>query len=154
MHSLLQSSLHGHDFIKYRQHTTRNEREQFSNYVRVKGVGNLPVVIDSVDSGLSELLAGGSRGYGKAFKFHQELSIEDILLEVKYRIKSDNTKILKLGLENGKILNDKDILGDVYKKYKHQSDNILYLLLTQETSMYGYIISLLRYIFGPHFMKK
>lgn len=83
-----------------------------------------------------------------------DLLVEDILFEVRHRIKADDTKVLKLGLENGKILDNKDILGDLYKKHKSQKDGILYLLLTQETTMYGYIMSLLRYIFGPNFMKK
>lgn len=158
MNSLLQSSLYGHDFVKYRQNNTQNEREIFSNNVRTKGIGELPVVIDSVDHNLSELLAGSdSKRFnrnGKEFRFHTDLLIEDILLEVRHRIKIDDTKVLKLGLENGKILNNDNILGDLFKKHKNQNDNILYLLLTQETTMYGYIMSLLRYIFGSNFMKK
>ena len=68
------------------------------------------------------------------------------------RVKSDKT--LKLGLENGKVLESTDVLGDIYKKYKDQRDDILYLLVTEEQSMFTYIISLLRYIFGENFMKK
>jgi hypothetical protein len=158
MNSLLQSSLYGHDFVKYRQNNSQSEREKFSHNVRTKGIGELPVVIDSVDPALSESLAGQEakrfNRNGKEFHFHMDLLVEDILLEVRHRIKIDDTKVLKLGLENGKILDNKDVLGDLYKKYKHQKDGILYLLLTQETSMYGYIMSLLRYVFGPNFMKK
>jgi hypothetical protein len=158
MNSLLQSSLYGHDFVKYRKNHSQREREQFSHNVRTKGISEIPVVIDSVDPLLSEALAGPEakrfNRNGKEFHFHMDLLIEDILLEVRHRIKVDDTKVLKLGLENGKILENKDVLGDLYKKYKHQNDGILYLLLTQETSMYGYIMSLLRYIFGPNFMKK
>ena len=158
MNSLLQSSLYGHDFVKYRQNNSQSEREKFSHSVRTKGIGELPVVIDSVDQSLSEALAGpDSKRFnrnGKEFHFHTDLLIEDILFEVRHRIKLDDTKVLKLGLENGKMLDNKDILGDIYKKHKSQKDNILYLLLTQEKTMYGYIMSLLRYIFGPNFMKK
>jgi hypothetical protein len=158
MNSFLQSSLYGHDFIKYRKNNNQSDRERFSHSVRTKGIGELPVVIDSVDSILSEALAGPDakrfNRNGKEFHFHMDLLIEDILLEVRHIIKADDTKVLKLGLENGKILNNNDVLGNLYKKYKNQKDNILYLLLTQETSMYGYIMSLLRYIFGPNFMKK
>jgi hypothetical protein len=158
MNSLLQSSLYGHDFVKYRQNNSQSDRERFSHNVRTKGIGELPVVIDSVDPILSEGLAGQeSKRFnrnGKEFRFHMDLLVEDIIQEVRHRIKADDTKVLKLGLENGKMLDNKDVLGDLYKKYKHQKDNILYLLLTQETSMYGYIMSLLRYIFGPNFMKK
>lgn len=157
MNSLLQSSLYGHDFVKYRQNNTQRDRKKFSNDVKLKGIGELPIVIDSVDTILSETLAGLEatrfNKNGKAFHFHMDLLIEDILLEVRHCLKIDNNKILKLGLENGKILDNKNILGDIYKKHKNQEDNILYLLLTQETSMYGYIMSLLRFIFGENFMK-
>jgi hypothetical protein len=157
MNSLLQSSLYGHDFVKYRQNNSQNEREKFSHSVRTKGIGELPVVIDSVEQSLSELLAGlESKRFnrnGKEFRFHTELLIEDILFEVRHRLKLDDTKVIKLGLENGKMLDNKDVLGDLFKKHKNQSDHILYLLLTQESTMYGYIMSLLRYIFGPNFMK-
>lgn len=158
MNSLLQSSLYGHDFVKYRQNNSQSDRERFSNSVRTRGIGELPVVIDSVDPLLSESLAGPEakrfNRNGKEFHFHMDLLVEDILFEVRHRIKADDTKVLKLGLENGKILENKDVLGDIYKKHKNQKDNIIYLLLTQETTMYGYIMSLLRYIFGPNFMKK
>lgn len=158
MNSLLQSSLYGHDFVKYRQTHNQNERKQFSHNVRTKGISELPVVIDSVDLTLSEALAGpDARRFdrnGKEYHFHKDLLIEDILLEIKHQLKTDDIKVFKLGLENGKILENKDVLGDLYKKYKNKDDNILYLLLTQETSVYGYILSLLRYIFGPNFMKK
>lgn len=160
MNSLLQSSLMGHDFIRYKKNNTPQERKQFSNTVRTKGIGEIPLVIDSVDKQLSELLAGSdSKRFnrnGKEYHFHQDLNIDEIILEIKSRIKLSDIdhKVLKLGLENGKILEGTELLGDLYKKFKNQDDNILYLLLTQETTMYGYILSLLRYIFGESFMKK
>jgi len=150
----------GHDFIRYKKNNTPQERKQFSNTVRTKGIGEIPLVIDSVDKQLSELLAGpDSKRFnrnGREFHFHQDLNINEIILEIKSRIKLSDIdhKVLKLGLENGKILEGTELLGDLYKKFKNQDDNILYLLLTQETTMYGYILSLLRYIFGESFMKK
>jgi len=159
MDSILQSSLYGMDFIKYRKNNSQQERKQFSNTVRTKGIGEIPIVIDSVDMQLSQLLAGADatrfKRNGKEFHFHQDLIIDEIILEIRSRIKLDNIsyKILKLGLENGKILEGKDILGDLYKKFKNQDDNILYLLLTQETTMYSYILTLLRFVFGENFMK-
>jgi hypothetical protein len=157
MNSILQSSLYGHDFVKYRKNNDERDRNKFSSSVRTKGIGEIPIVIDSVDEDMSHALAGQDakrfNRNGKEYRFHMELTIEDVLLEVKHRLKCDDTKVLKLGLENGKILDNKDILGDLYKKYKNQNDDILYLLLTQETTIYGYIISLLRSVFGPDFMK-
>ena len=157
MNSLLQSSLYGKDFVKYRKNNDKRSREQFSQSVRTKGIEELPVVIDSIDESMSNALAGSdARRYnnnGKEYRFHKEVIVEDILLEVKQRIKLNDTKVLKIGLENGKILDNNDKLDDLYKKYKNQTDNILYLLLTEETTMYGYIISLLRSFFGEKFMK-
>lgn len=157
MNSLLKSSLIGHDFVKYRNNNDEKDRTKFSTSVRTKGIGEIPVVIDSVDEVISNALAGQDakrfNRNGKEYRFHIDLMIEDVLLEVKHQIKFDNTKILKCGLENGKILENKDILGVLYKKYKNQNDDILYLLITQETTIYGYIISLLRSIFGQNFMK-
>jgi hypothetical protein len=157
MNSLLQSSLMGHDFVKYKKQHNEHERTTFSSSVRTKGIGEIPVVIDSIDESISHALAGSeAKRYnrnGKEYRFHKDLLIEDVLLEVKHQIKFDDTKLLKVGLENGKILDDKDTVGDLYKKYKDQKDDILYLLLTQETTMYGYIVSLLRSVFGPNFMK-
>lgn len=157
MQSFLQSSLMGQDFIKYRKNNSQTERQQFSNNVRTKGINEVPVVIDSVDTVLSQLLSGkDSKRFnrnGKEFHFHIDLTIEDILLEVKSRIKSEKTQVLKLGLENGKILDGTHLIGNIYNKFKNQDDKILYILLTKETTIYGYIISLLRYVFGENFMK-
>lgn len=155
MNSLLQSSLQGKDFVKYRKNNDKHSREQFSQSVRT--IEEVPVVIDSVIESISNALAGPNARYynrnGREYRFHREIIVEDILLEVKLVVNLSDTKLLRLGLENGKILDSKDKLGDLYKKYRNQTDNILYLILTEETTMYGYIISLLRSFFGDHFMR-
>lgn len=159
MNSLLQSSLMNHDFIRYKKDNSEQERNKFSSSVRTNGIGEIPVVIDSIDSQLSELLAGQDskrfKRHGKEFHFHQDLNIDEVILEIRSRIKLNNIsyKVLKLGLENGKILEGKELLGNLYKKFKNQNDSILYLLLTQETTMYGYLLTLLRFVFGESFMK-
>lgn len=159
MNSLLQSSLMGQNFVRYKRDNSEQERKQFSSIVTTKGISEIPVVIDSVDSIISQLLAGSNskrfKRHGKEFHFHQDLNIDEIILEVRSRIKLNNIsyKILKLGLENGKILEGKELLGDLYRKFKNQDDNILYLLLTQENTMYGYLLTLARFIFGENFMK-
>ena len=155
MNSFLQSSLYGHDFVRYRKNNPSNIRKNFSKKIHNKGIDELPIVIDSISEKISKSLAGPAASRynrnGMEYHFHNDIMVDDIIREVNLRVKSD--KILKLGLENGKILNNRDVLGDIYKKYKDQSDDILYLLVTEEESMYMYIISLLRYIFGENFMK-
>ena len=158
MNSILQSSLLTHDFVKYRKNVSETDRKRFSTNVRTKGINEIPVVVDSIDSELSLILASKTnKRYernGKEFHLHAELTIEDFIYEIQSSFfKEQNTIILKLGLENGKILNKTDILGDLYNKFRNKDDNILYLLLTKETTVYGYIMSILRYIFGDNFMK-
>lgn len=156
MNSMLQSSLYGHDFIKYRKNNNEQIRKNFSNSVKTTRIDELPVVIDSIDPILSKLISGTEKRYnnnGKEYHFHKDLTIGEVLLEIKLKIKFDNTKNIKIGLENGKILEESNILGTIYNKFKNQKDDILYLIITQEITMYGYILSLLRYIFGENFMK-
>lgn len=148
----------GHQFVRYRSNNPSNERKKYSDNVRNQNNEEIPIVIDSINEQISKLLAGPKakrfNRNGMEYHFHKDLIIEDVLREVKLRLKEyTTTKTLKLGLENGLILKDQDIIGDLYKKYKDQKDNILYLLITEETTMYGYILSLLRYIFGETFMK-
>jgi hypothetical protein len=155
MNSFLQSSLYGHEFVRYRKNNPSNIRKNFSKKIKGKDIGELPIVIDSVNEEISKSLAGPSAARynrnGMEYHFHSDIIVDDIIRDVKLRIKSD--KLLKLGLENGKILEGKDILGDIYKKYKDQNDDILYLLVTEEKSVYNYILSLLKYIFGESFFK-
>lgn len=40
----------------------------------------------------------------------------------------------------------KDDLGNIYKKHRNPDDKILYILITKETSIYGYIMSIIKYL--------
>ena len=52
---------------------------------------------------------------------------------------------LKLGLEDGTIISNEQIkILDIYKKNRNYNDNILYILITREQSMYNYIMSILK----------
>lgn len=152
MNSLLASSLYGNDFIKYRLNNNITQRNRFSKNIINRYVNEIPIIVDSIDSELhisdKTNIYGFKEKGGKEYHFHKDLMIQDILLEVKKKLKLSEGKILKIGLDNGKILNDTDIVGDLYIKYKNQDDSILYLLLTQETTIYGYIRSLIKYVFN------
>jgi hypothetical protein len=157
--SFLASSLFGRDFVNYRKNSAHYERTQFSSKVRMQGVGLIPIVIDSVDEEISLLLGGNNattisrnRNYGKEYVIHMDTVIKDFIQTVE----SDICKLspqfwegkkLKLGLEDGTIITDLSMtLGVAYKKFKNTKDNILYILITQETTIYGYIMSILRYL--------
>jgi len=156
--SFLASSLFGKDFVNYRKNSAHYERTQFSSKVRMQGVGLVPVVIDSVDEDLSLLLGENhsttmrNRNYGKEYVIHMDTVISDFIQKVEGDIcklspKFLDGKKLRLGLENGTIITDISMtIGVTYKKFKNTKDNILYILITQETTLYGYIISILRYL--------
>lgn len=162
--SFLQSSLFGRDFVNYRKNNAHYERTRFSSIVRGQGVGLVPVVVDSVDNTLSTILGGNdpsisSRNcaYGKEFTLHMDTTMGEFLDQINIDLKHStsrtlshqnymNGKKLKIGLEDGTIVDLKLTLGYIYKKYRNQNDNILYILLTHETTMYGYIISILKYL--------
>lgn len=157
--SFLASSLFGRDFVNYRKNSAHYERTQFSSRVRTQGIGMVPIVIDSVDEEMSLMLGENdtvtpkrNRRYGKEYILHMDTKIIDFISQIEIDITklSPNFldgKKLKLGLEDGTIITDTSLtLGYIYKKYKNTKDNILYILITQETTMYGYVISILRYL--------
>ena len=152
--SFLQSSIFGQEFVNYRKNNAHYERTKFSNNVRKNGTGLIPIVIDSVDNELSSLLGKTDnkyRNYGKEYIMHMDTLVSDFSNTIFVDIENINENFLKgkklsLALEDGTIIDTKLTLGFLYKKYKNEKDNILYILLTQETTMYGYIMSILRYL--------
>ena len=147
--SFLQSSLFGQDFINYRKNNAHYERTKFSSNVRKQGGELIPIVIDSVDNELSTLLGNGKSG--KEYTMHKDTTILDFLNQINIDIeKLSNTilngKKVSLGLEDGTIINKDLTLGYIYKKHRNEKDNILYILVTPETTIYGYIMSILRYL--------
>lgn len=157
MNSLLASSLYGQDFIKYRLNNNITERNRFSKNIINKYTNEVPIIIDSIDPQLRpcdtnnygfKRKSGKSEKGGKEYHFNKELTIKNILLEVQKNLNLENDIVLKIGLDNCQILNESDIAGEIYLKYKNKDDNILYLLLTKETTIYGYIMSLIKYVFS------
>lgn len=154
----------GSEFVNYRKNTGYSHRNLFANRVRSKGDGLIPIVIDSVDYDLSALLARNpndktrSRTYGKEYTMHMDVTIEKFLEQINEDLrinKGGNIETLKekifkekqyvLGLEDGTLIDKKLTLGYIYKNHKYK-DDILYMLLTHEVTMYGYIMSIIRYV--------
>jgi hypothetical protein len=153
---LLRSSILGKEFVNFRKTTMREDRKSFSNGVREMGVGNVPIVVDSVDRDLSEAISDRTlkrydNKYGRAIVCHMDKDVRYVLREIKViLIKNDCEQFanqgLRLGLEDGTFpVLDQD-LGTLYKKHRNKNDKILYLLLTKEESMFGYIMSIVSYV--------
>ena len=151
MNSLFISSIAGKDFLRYKMDRSKDERVRIAE--NVISLDLLPVVIDSLDETISNKLSGSietkryAKNHGKCFKYHKTLTIADITSDISNKLIDvlDN-KVIKLGLENGKILKPSDSLLSIYNVYKSPTDNILYIIVTSETSVYGYITSILKYI--------
>jgi hypothetical protein len=153
--NLLQSSILGMEFVNYRKSTSKSSRLQFSHQVRGEGIGNVPIVVDSVDKELTEALSynyGRYKMYGREMVFHMDSQVASVLKEVEdflIEIGKEsliNQHSLVLGLEDGSIAQQQTDLGTLYKAHKNKQDHILYLLLTRETTMYGYILSIIHYL--------
>jgi hypothetical protein len=152
---MLQSSILGHEFVNYRKNTDNEQREQFSGKVRSKGMGYIPIVVDSVDPDISLLLAKKNPlyprdiRYGLELTMHMDLKVEDVVKEIKIEmLKKDinNKTDIKIGLEDGTFPDLDMELGTLYKAKRNPQDKILYLLVTKEQTIYAYMMSIIRYI--------
>jgi len=153
---MLQSSIFGKEFINYRKSTIEEERNDFSKKTRNKGIGCVPIVVDSVDKELGLLLAKKdvknprNIRYGLELILHMDLKVVDLIDVIKKEISNRNnidvdTHIV-IGLEDGTLPETNKELGVLYKENRNKDDNILYILITRETTIYGYIISILKYL--------
>jgi hypothetical protein len=73
-------------------------------------------------------------------------TVQSVLDELKSIYEFEEQYRLKLGLEDGSMPDVTTSLGDLYKRYRCEEDKILYLLLSKEWTVYGYIWSIIRYI--------
>lgn len=174
MNKLLMSSIIGSEFINYRKKTSYSHRNNFSIRTRSNGDGLIPIVVDSVNYELSMLLSAdennmrSKRSCGKEYIMHIDITVDQFLNQInedvinkdiinkvnkvnKVNKITNNTlfkeNVFKLGLEDGSLLDPALTLGYLYKNHKYHKDNILYMLLTKEVTMYGYIMSIIRYVF-------
>ena len=155
MESFFKSSILGQEFINYRKYRPYMERSVFSRKTRLKGEGLIPVVVDSIDTDIS-LYLGGYDGvsrykkYGREYVIKMDLTVgeltDKITQDLRYLQEKIKGKKIRVCLEDSTVLNSTEKMGDIYKKYKNGRDNIIYILVTTEQTMYGYIISILRYL--------
>lgn len=152
---LLRSSILGKEFIGYRRTTFKDARLRFSKKVRDEGLGKVPIVVETTDDRLMSIVVTGKRDEkrsGIEMVFHMDNRIGDVLREIKIMLIRGGFEelvmdgLVKIGIENGDILSEEQIIGDIYKKYRNEDDKILYLLISTETTVYGYIMSIIRAI--------
>jgi len=98
-------------------------REKFSNGVRRKGVGTIPIVIETEDPELALVV-----NIKKEIEIHMDAVVLDLYVEIRRR---NYNGLIYITLENGRILNDNEVLGELYKKNR-EDDKILYLRIVKE----------------------
>lgn len=153
--SSMYASIYGKEFVNYRKYNSYIKKKMFINTTKRQGQNLIPVVVDSVDQDLSLQLSGSlhQKGsvshrniqYGKEYSINKDTKISEFITLLQGVIPGPFN--IKLGLENGTFLTDKNqTLGEVYKIHKNTDDNILYILLTKETSIFQYLLSIIRYL--------
>lgn len=153
---MLKSSIIGKEFVNYRKITDKDKRSAFSGKIRSQGLGYIPIVVDSVDSELSLALSSKDPNYSRSIKYgfelslHMDRTVNDLIKQIKIEfLKKDKEALsngIVLGLEDGTILDSSIVLGDIYKDYRNKDDKILYVLATKETSVFDYILSIIKYL--------
>lgn len=159
----LRDSIMGKEFVKYRQTRDKFDRLKFSSEVfnKSRDTQFIPVVVDTVDKELSPIFQHTDDGYMGRYKTtHSGLElvlpstaqINDVLTQVKMKIvqaKRDDLLLQKINLclENGDILDPVRMLSEVYKEHKYKEDRILYIIASTENTVYGYIMSILNYLY-------
>ena len=86
---MLRSSILGQEFINYRKNNDTHTRTRFSESVRSKGIGYVPIVVDSVDPELSKALATYDKTFSRYIKYgfeimmHMDETVIDLIKEIK-----------------------------------------------------------------------
>jgi hypothetical protein len=154
----LRSSIIGQEYINYRKNNGKDARNMFSNNVRKEGIGNVPIVVDTIDNDLIEIFREHTysryktKDSGREYVMHMDQTLRDVIKEVKIlALQRDLEGIIKenelmLGLENLTIPHQDISIGDLYKKHRNTDDKILYLMLMKKMTVYGYILAIARYL--------
>lgn len=129
---------------KYINNNQQLIREKFGLRVRKEGLGNIPIILTSNQDELRELF------YGIEVIKHCDETLNSILKEVKIMLIRENREdiINKISFkfENGDLVNNNDVLYDVYKKHRY-TDNILYLSVVINRSIFSRFYNFLTYPF-------
>lgn len=156
--NLLRSSILGKEFIRYKIYTTDYERRRF--YKRAMDNKKIPIIVDSLESEYNEIFRkkeyiDGERvvKYGLEIEMDPQKKIKDLIREIKIELLKNEKEYIymdnniRIGLEDGVIIsNTEEYIVDIYRSKKNEKDNILYILVTHEKTIYSYIMSIIRYI--------
>lgn len=126
--------------FNFKKENTLIKRIRFSSNIRTKGIGHVPIVIDSYNNNISELLGNNDiqvedkwRRHGISKEYHMDLFIYNVKQDIMYILDKQSSKFV-LYVEDHHCY-DYELLGDLYKKYRDKEDNILYIEVKENKSV-------------------
>lgn len=155
MEQMMRSSLAGMEIGHFKKQEKNSKTNfKFFRNPNAKLPYSVPVVIDAVEKKLSAILAGTDTEntpkfkwiYGKAGNVKSEINLAKFISDVTQDF-PETTKTLKVCNEEGQFLDLNLKIGYIYNNFKNTSDNILYLMITYESTIYDYIVSLFKTFF-------
>jgi hypothetical protein len=156
----LTSSLFSSEFVAYKREIRESKRKAFSDKVLLhknnEKLSFLPVIIDSVEDDIGMILNDESRvnltsrkrRNGKEYILERSKLISEFLSELSNELQLNSyDKKITFGLEDTSIITNNNMtIGELYDMYYDRNDHILYLLITTEDTMFGYIKSIIKYL--------
>ena len=151
----MRSSLTGMEIGNFKQQNDKNSRQKFFRNTNTNTPASVPVVLDALDKQLSAILAGIDTEntpkikwkYGKAGNVNPNMNLLEFITFSTQKFPKNN-KTLRVCNEDNQFLDNNLTIGYLYNNFKNTSDNILYLTITYETTIYDYIVSLFKYFFN------
>ena len=154
--SFMRSSLIGMEIGNFKQQNDKNSRQKFFRNANANASpSSVPVVLDALNKELSAILAGIDIQhtpkikwkYGKAGNVNPNITLTEFITQTTQNLPK-TSKTLRVCDEDHKFLDNNLTIGYLYNNFKNTSDNILYLTITYETTIYDYIVSLFKYFFN------
>lgn len=152
--------------LNFKKENKLNDRINFSSKIRNKGIGHVPVVIDSNDEEISELLGSNDDQIGRKWlihgtskEYHMDFCIHNVLQDVIHILykkgREDILNYYKLSLQvKEHNCYENELLGDLYKKYRDTDDNILYIQVVKTVGVWGTLVYYKDYILQTIRIKK
>lgn len=118
------------------------------------GIGNVPIVIDTLDEDLLEILKQDSlngKVYGIRKVLHMDMTVKELLNELEcwivYKKGMGYNNDWKFWLETDSkaVVNLQQTVGDVYKLNYDHNDGMLYLMLAKKRTIRGVLKSWLTF---------
>lgn len=131
--------------LNYKNYKSESQRNIFSSKIRCAGIDHIPIVVDSMDKNLASAISTKTPNYtfekyGLEISLHSESTVSDLINIIKQKmIDNDNIIQFDLYLENDIYpIYDNSIIDFcfLYKKYRNESDNILYFIIKPKISIF------------------